>query len=616
MKGGLIISLLTACLVSVFTSCDTRARQEKLATTISSTNDKEMDELWGEGASHTEMITKDVSWYKYAKFGMFIHWGLYSDVAGEWNGEHYYGINEWIMKRAKVKTADYKKLAKTFNPVNFDADAITQLAVDAGMKYIIITTKHHDGFALFKSEVSDFNIVDATPYKKDPLKDLARACKEKGLKLGFYYSQTQDWTEKDAFGNTWEFNSEDADFDKYLREKAIPQIREIMTNYGDIACVWFDTPGPISREQVFAVKDVVEELQPNCLINSRIGHGLGDFTSLGDNEVPDKPLDGLWETPDTHNNTWAYSDLDFNWKTPREIINRLINVLAKGGNYTFNIGPKGDGSIPVRSVEILREVGKWTKANADAIYRAKPVYAGDQSNIAMTKNNDKVYVFVKEYPRDGKVWLPPFTGKLSGVSILSTGNPVLLKNSKIASYIDLNYADCGDIVPVIVLESDGDIVFDTNKILNSGIETVFYPHEAKLEGAELGVDRWMEIFGDWHTVSVIENWEKDGSKASWDVTVPEEGNYIVEIKYACTQESDMQEALFSVDDENFFFVPTFSGEIPMVKNQDEKRKMDVFKTRKLGIVKIDSGDHTLSIELNDDDKTGWIDLANLVIRPM
>lgn len=595
------------------TAC--KQNQTSKATTSKPSTEKSMDELWGDKKSDQEMTTKDISWYEYAKFGMFIHWGLYSDAAGEWDGKHYFGINEWIMKRAEVKTADYKKLAETFNPTAFDADIITQLAVDAGMKYIIITTKHHDGFALFQSKASDFNIVDATPYGKDPLKDLARACKEKGLKLGFYYSQTQDWTEKDGFGNTWEYSWEDADFDTYLNNKVFPQVKEILSNYGDIACVWFDTPGPISKEQVVKLKNMVDELQPNCLINSRIGQGLGDFTSLGDNEVPDEPLAGLWETPDTHNNTWAYSQLDFNWKTPEEIVTRLVNVLSKGGNYTFNIGPKGDGSIPQPTVDILREVGLWTKANADAIYGAKALYAGAQSNIALTRNNGKVYLFVKKHPKDGKVWLPHYEGKLSKATLLCNGKPLVLTQTDMGSYIDLSYVKC-NLLPVVVFESEDDIVFDTKKILNSGTETVFYPYEAQLTGVELVTQSWMEIFGDWHTQPTLGTWVEKGSRASWSFNVPEPGNYVVTLKYACTEKADLQEGLFTVNDAVYNFVPTFSGEPKLVTNQREKRTMHVFKTRKIGVVYIGKGENELSIALNDFDKTGWINLAQVIISPM
>ncbi|MDA0350463.1 MAG: alpha-L-fucosidase [Verrucomicrobia bacterium] len=290
------------------------------------TDKEQTDTIWGKTSVEKDRLIKDHQWYQESKFAMFIHWGLYSEAAGVWKGKNYFGISEWIMKRAKIPVRDYETLTKKFNPVEFDADSIAQLAVDAGMKYIVITSKHHDGFAMYHSKVSKFNIVDATPFDRDPLKELAEACKRHGLKLGFYYSQSQDWHEKDAIGNTWDFKEDDKDFQKYLNEKALPQIEEILTGYGDIGLIFFDTPAGISREQVIKLKERVAQLQPNCLINSRIGQGLGDFATLGDSEIPDHIREGLWETPDTHNNTWAYSKLDINWKSDTEIIHRLIRA--------------------------------------------------------------------------------------------------------------------------------------------------------------------------------------------------------------------------------------------------------------------------------------------------
>ncbi len=215
------------------------------------------------------------------------------------------------MRLAEISVKDYETLADRFNPVDFDADAIVRLAREAGMKYVVITAKHHDGFAMFKSAVSNFNIVDATPFGRDPIKELADACKREGLKLGFYYSQFQDWHEIDAAGNTWDFPVP-GNFDRYLEEKALPQIRELLTNYGPIGLIWFDTPGSISSQASKEICDFVYKLQPECLVNSRIGNGFGDYATLGDQEVPKTAPEGLWETIDTHNDTWGYSLHDHN----------------------------------------------------------------------------------------------------------------------------------------------------------------------------------------------------------------------------------------------------------------------------------------------------------------
>src|SRR5690606_4640406 len=204
-------------------------------------NTQTMDEMWESRSSGEEH--PNVQWFKDAKFGMFIHWGLYSHLGGEWNGKRYYGSGEWIMNQARIPVKEYEAAAKGFNPVNFDAEEWAQLAKDAGMKYMVITAKHHEGFAMYKSSVSDFNIVDATPYHKDPMKALSEAVRKRGIQFGFYYSQFQDWYEPNGGKNTWDFNESEKDYQKYYNEKAIPQLKEIMTNYGPLGIVWFDTPG-------------------------------------------------------------------------------------------------------------------------------------------------------------------------------------------------------------------------------------------------------------------------------------------------------------------------------------------------------------------------------------
>ncbi|UXX79853.1 alpha-L-fucosidase [Reichenbachiella carrageenanivorans] len=587
--------------------------------TAQNKSEKGMDELWGErNVKEANYLKKDYKWYQQAKFAMFIHWGLYSDLAGEWQGEHYFGINEWIMKRAQIPTVEYKKMSAQFNPVDFDADAIAQLAVDAGMKYLVITAKHHDGFALFDTKASDFDVMDATPFKRDIVKELAEAARAKGLKFGFYYSQTQDWTEKNGYGNTWDYNWEEADFDKYLKKKALPQIKELLTNYGEIGCIFFDTPGPIKESQVLQIKDMVEKYQPNCLINSRIGQGLGDFVSMGDNQIPNKPLGGLWETPDTHNNTWAYSKLDINWKTPEEIVHRLINVITKGGNYMFNIGPTGQGTVPEMSSEILRNAGDWIKNHEEAIYQTVPVDIGGQSGLGATRSKDKTYIFIKEWPDDGRVWLPSITGGVSKAYFLDNDEPVEFKQLTRASCLMVPIAKHEAIASVIVLEHENDgLTFQKDKMLSSGVSNILYPHEAVVSGAEQGEERWMEIFGDWHSVATLTNWKEKGSQAQWTIQVPKPGLYTIEINYACDQSSDLQEGRLSIDDVNYHFVPTFSGNIDRVVGQDETRRMTVFKTRKIGVIKFDeSGKHTVSISLNDKDETGWIKLSKVILNPV
>ena len=385
-----------------------------------------------------------LKWFREAKYGLFIHWGLYATPAGQWNGRAVPGLGEWIMNRAQIPVAEYEKLAARFNPVRFDADAWVRLAEDAGMKYIVITSKHHDGFALFRSKVSPFNIVDATPFKRDVLKELADACARRGMRLGFYYSQAQDWHERNGAGNTWDFGPDDKkDFDQYLRDKAEPQVRELLTGYGPVALVWFDTPRLMTPERAQRFTDLVRSLQPATLIDGRLG-AAGDYVSTGDNVIPSDRQAEAWETPATINHTWGYRTDDFDWKGPGAIVFKLVDIVSKGGNYLLNVGPMADGVIPQVSQDILRAAGRWLKINGDAVYGASPSPFGEefgefsargardvrgqklflvQTEWRVTTKPGKLFVFFFNEPR-APFELPALPHKVRRVYRLADGVPV------------------------------------------------------------------------------------------------------------------------------------------------------------------------------------------------
>ena len=319
---------------------------------------------------------KRLEWFREAKYGLFIHWGLYAIPAGEWQGKRSLGLGEWIMNRSQIPVREYEKLAASFNPVKFNPDDWVQVAQDAGMKYVVITSKHHDGFAMFRSKVNSYNVVDATPFKRDVLKELADACAKRGMRLGFYYSQSQDWHEKDGAGNTWDFGPDQApggkelkNYDAYLSGKAEPQVRELLTGYGPVALIWFDTPRMMTPERGQRFADIVRSLQPNTLIDGRLGTE-GDYRSTGDNVVPPEASSEAWETPATINDTWGFRKDDTNWKSPGQITFKLVDIVSKGGNYLLNVGPTAEGIIPQASQDILRTVGRWLKVNGEAVYGA------------------------------------------------------------------------------------------------------------------------------------------------------------------------------------------------------------------------------------------------------
>ena len=369
-----------------------------------------------------------MQWWRAARFGMFIHWGLYAIPAGRWQGEAVPGIGEWIMLRSRIPVPEYEQLARRFNPLGFDADAWVRLAKQAGQKYLTITAKHHDGFCMFDSKVTDYDIVDATPFGRDPMKDLAEACQRHGIRLCFYYSQTQDWHHPNGDGNDWDYDESGKDFAGYVEEYVKPQVREILTNYGPIGMIWFDTPKRMTPGQSRSLVDLVHGIQPECLVNGRIGNALGDYAETGDNVIPGERMDQDWEVPATINDTWGYKRDDHNWKSTQDLVRKLVDCASKGGNYLLNVGPTAEGVIPQPSVERLLAMGQWLERNGKSIYgtRAGPLQGLEWCRS--TLQGDTVYLHVFDWPRGGSLRVPL---PVARARLLAEGSELTVKDSGI-----------------------------------------------------------------------------------------------------------------------------------------------------------------------------------------
>ena len=630
-RNKIAASLASALILSSVLAAPVYAQED---VEKSAEKNQSMDELWGDSgldnAKHANADRGD--WFAQDKYSMFIHWGLFSIPAGEWKGKTYYGISEWLMsgRVAGIPKEEYKELAKEFNPTAFDAKAIVQLAVDAGMKNIVITAKHHEGFAMYNSKSSTYDIEDASPFKRDPLKKLAEACKEAGIGLGFYYSQMQDWYEQGSASIPWSSEKQEGDFTEYFERKVIPQVTELLTEYGPIRTVWFDTPGDMTKAQSQKLVDLTRSLQPKAMINSRIGNGVGDFSTLGDHSLSQVNHPGLWETIDTTNNSWGDAWYDKNWKSGTEILHRLISTVGRGGNYMLNIGPNGEGKVPDMAAKGLRRAGEWLAHSGETIYGAKgSPWGRAQSWGDITVKGNKLYLHVFDWPENNEIHLSGLKNDITSARLLNSEAPGFIEDLMDGDQGEVGFAKQANgwtsftvamekpdvLVPVIVVELNGEPEVDKTIGIDPSIKTTLNSVFASCTGCTNKEIRWMQKFGDWHYADNLLNW-KDGGKGEWQVDVAADGDYFFEVEYSADDVVDFSEWVFSFNGEELMLQALDTGERKNSLRQGKGKTLYRYRTDEVGVVNLKKGKQSITVTPKGKVVGGGINLNAIHLTPI
>ena len=542
-----------------------------------------------------------MAWWRDSRFGMFIHWGVYSVPAGTYNGKQIPGIGEWIMHHGKIPMAEYHRYATEFNPVKFNADEWVRTAKDAGMKYIVITSKHHDGFAMFDSKASDWNIVRGSPFKRDPLQELAAACRKHGLKLGFYYSQAQDWNNGgSAAGGKWD-PAQEHSMDDYIDKVAVPQVKEILTHYGEFpAVLWWDTPIDMNQERAEKLLPLLK-LKPGIIHNNRLGGGYKGDTETPEQFIPATGYPGRdWETCMTMNDTWGYKSYDDKWKSASGLIRNLVDIASKGGNYLLNVGPTSEGLIPAPSVERLKEVGQWMKQNGDTIYgtTASPFkrLSWGRCTKKLTPDGAVLYLHVFNWPADGKLLVPGLKSAAQRAYVLSdpAKKALPLESSAQGLTLTLPAAAPDPVSSTIVLWVKGPLDVEQAGLAQDYDGSVVLPAaEARLHGKEI------KYAGD-HQRDNLASWTNPADWADWTFQVTKPGKFNVTAEIAALDKGSLQ---VSVGDSQASGSAAATGDYGK------------FKVAKLGVIEIPSaGKVTLAVRPV---KEGWhpLNLKSVRLKP-
>jgi alpha-L-fucosidase len=545
-----------------------------------------------------------IAWWRKSEFGCFIHWGVYSTFGGEWNGKPFRGYAEHMMRSQKIPRAEYAgKVVSIFNPVKFDAEEWVRLIKAAGMKYVIITAKHHDGFAMYPSSVSRYNIRDATPFKRDPMRELGVAARKHGLRFGFYYSHAFDWEHPDAPGNDWDYDNPAGDKGlhggllwynkhpelldkarKYVDEKAIPQIVELVKNYQpDI--LWFDTPSKIPLSENLRIMKAVREVAPNVVINGRLARGLGqsfgDYKNTGDRAAEMVPTEGDWETIPTTNESYGYHKHDHSHKPVLHFIQLMAKAAARGGNLLMNIGPMGNGRIDQKDQQILRGIGKWLAVNGKSIYRTERTPLPVQSWGESTRQGRTLYLHVFNWPSDRKLVVGGLKSPVTKVYLLANPQKVLkttrLNDNDILIDVPPKAADAAD--TVIAVQVKGEIKANPVRLLAStGQTNVLRVFDGELHGTGLR-------FGDGKAPrAYVFEWKDPTQWVGWKVRVTQPSEFEISLKYTTGALANRGIYNLTIGDQ------VFKGIVEPTPNENQSA------TTTLGRVTLQTGEYEIAVK--------------------
>jgi alpha-L-fucosidase len=563
-----------------------------------------------------------IAWWRDARFGMFIHWGIYSLPGGEWKGKKVSGYAEHLMRKEKIPRAEYLELAHQFNPVKFNANEWVKMAKSTGMRYLIITAKHHDGFAMYNSQVSDYNVVKQTAWKHDPMADLSAACKKYGVKFGFYYSHAFDWEHPDAPGNDWDYKNPGGDLNlfggrdwydlhpellpkavHYVNAKAIPQIKELITLYHpDI--LWFDTPQKLPLSENIRILKAIRETDPNIVVNGRLVRGvgnldMGDYKNTADRPAEFFPVNGDWEAIPTTNESYGYSKFDKSHKPVSFFIQLLAKSASRGGNLLLNIGPMGDGEFAPEDVAILKGISTWMGKNTVSIYQTTKTPLPFQSWGVSTRKGNLLYLHVFNWPTNGSLIVGGLKSNITKAYLLADAEKSALNFKRIDS-LDINIsvpALAPDVTnTVIVLETQGNIKTDSTRLLASnGVTNRLLAFDAELVGKGFG-------FGDGKTDRYyVDGWKNTGQLIKWNFRLIQPANYKIVLKYLADN-ADEGSYEFKLGD------LTHVGEIISTEKE-------TVNTEDLGTVSLAAGVHGIVISPVKISKTGLMKILEIQLIP-